>query len=207
MATRGGVHVYLRGVGSANHTELGDPAVAFHVDEVYSPRPQGATVLMYDVSSVEVLRGPQGTLFGRNSTAGTVNIVTAKPETDEFDAYADVTVGDYDRFGTRGMVNVPISETFALRAAVATENRDGFVDFQPRSSAVGSRKYGAMDQEAVRVTALWEASERRLDDHGRDRLLPRQWRGQHRAECRRLVQGRICTPHSSIPPDSSIRTV
>jgi iron complex outermembrane receptor protein len=155
----GGVHVYLRGVGSANHTELGDPAVAFHVDEVYSPRPQGATVLMYDVSSVEVLRGPQGTLFGRNSTAGTVNIVTAKPETDEFDAYADVTVGDYDRFGTRGMVNVPISETFALRAAVATENRDGFVDFQPRSSAVGSRKYGAMDQEAVRVTALWEASD------------------------------------------------
>src|SRR4030095_6738517 len=71
----GGVHVYLRGVGSANHTELGDPAVAFHVDEVYSPRPQGATVLMHDLEHVEVLRGPQGTLFGRNSTAGTVNLV------------------------------------------------------------------------------------------------------------------------------------
>jgi iron complex outermembrane receptor protein len=155
----GGVHVYLRGVGSANHTELGDPAVAYHVDEVYSPRPQGATVLMYDVAGVEVLRGPQGTLFGRNSTAGTVNIVTAKPKLDAFDANADLTIGEFNRFGTRGMVNMPVSETFGLRAAFATERNDGFVDFQPRSAAIGNRKYGAADQEAVRLTGLWQPSE------------------------------------------------
>ncbi len=151
----GGVHVYLRGVGSANHTELGDPAVAFHIDEVYSPRPQGATLLMHDLSSVEVLRGPQGTLFGRNSTAGTVNLVTAKPQLEAFDAYADITFGDYDRVGTRGMMNIPLSETFGLRAAVATERHDGYVDFQPRSSAVQSRKYGAADQKSARLTALF----------------------------------------------------
>ncbi len=151
----GGVHVYLRGVGSANHTELGDPAVAFHIDEVYSPRPQGATVLMHDLASVEVLRGPQGTLFGRNSTAGTVNLVTAKPQLDDFDAYADIVLGDYDRVGTRGMLNIPLGETFGLRAAVATERHDGYVDFQPRSSAVQSRKYGAADQKSGRLTALF----------------------------------------------------
>jgi iron complex outermembrane receptor protein len=151
----GGVHVYLRGVGSANHTELGDPAVAFHIDEVYSPRPQGATVLMHDLEHVEVLRGPQGTLFGRNSTAGTVNLVTAKPHLDDFDAYADITFGDYNRVGTRGMLNIPLSDTFGVRAAVATERHDGYVDFQPRSSAVQSRKYGAADQKSARLTALF----------------------------------------------------
>jgi len=154
----GGVHVYLRGVGSANHTELGDPAVAFHVDEVYSPRPQGATVMLHDLEQVEVLRGPQGTLFGRNSTAGTVNLITAKPRLDEFGASADVMVGDYSRIGTRGMLNVPVSETFGLRAAVATDRHDGYVDFQPRSAAAGSRKYGAGDQLSARLTALFEPS-------------------------------------------------
>lgn len=156
----GGVHVYLRGVGSANHTELGDPAVSFHIDEVYSPRPQGATVLMYDLERVEVLRGPQGTLFGRNSTAGTVNVVTAKPVIGLFDSYVDVTMGDYNLIATRAMVNVPVSDTFALRLATATERHDGYVDFQPRSSAVHSRKYQAADQEAVRLTALWEPNDR-----------------------------------------------
>lgn len=156
----GGVHVYLRGVGSANHTELGDPAVSFHVDEVYSPRPQGATVLMYDLERVEVLRGPQGTLFGRNSTAGTVNVVTAKPALDGFDAYADLTIGDYNLIATRGMLNLPLSDEFGVRIAVATERHDGYVDFQPRSSVVHSRKYQAADQEAVRVTALWQPNDR-----------------------------------------------
>ncbi len=151
----GSVHVYLRGVGSANHTELGDPAVAFHVDEVYSPRPQGATVLLHDLEQVEVLRGPQGTLFGRNSTAGTVNLVTAKPRLDDMDAYADVTIGDYSRIGTRGMLNLPLSDSFGLRAAVATERHDGYVDFQPRSAAAQSRKYGAADQKSARLTALY----------------------------------------------------
>jgi iron complex outermembrane recepter protein len=151
----GGVHVYLRGVGSANHTELGDPAVAFHVDEVYSPRPQGATVMMHDLEQVEVLRGPQGTLFGRNSTAGTVNLITAKPQLDDMNAYADITLGDYSRIGTRGMLNLPISDSFGLRAAVATDRRDGYVDFQPGSAAAQSRKYGAGDQKSARLTALF----------------------------------------------------
>ena len=84
----------MRGVGAANHTELGHPAVAFYVDGVYSPRPQGATALMYDLSHVEVARGPQGTLNGRNSTAGAVNLVSAAPSTAKFMGSAGITVGD-----------------------------------------------------------------------------------------------------------------
>ena len=72
----------IRGINSNNFTEIADPSVAFHVDGVYSPRPQGATALMFDLERLEVMRGPQGTLFGRNSAAGSVNVITAKPAFD-----------------------------------------------------------------------------------------------------------------------------
>jgi iron complex outermembrane receptor protein len=74
------VQITIRGITSTNFTETGDPAVGFHVDGMYSPRPQGAQALMFDLDQVEVLRGPQGTLFGRNSTGGSVNVIPAKPD-------------------------------------------------------------------------------------------------------------------------------
>jgi iron complex outermembrane receptor protein len=75
-----GVLAAIRGVTSTNFTEIGDPAVGIHIDGIYSPRPQGSLALMFDLDQVEVLRGAQGTLFGRNSTAGVVNIIPAKPD-------------------------------------------------------------------------------------------------------------------------------
>ncbi len=153
----GGVHVFLRGVGSTNHTELGDPAVAFHIDGVYSPRPQGATVLMYDLASVEVARGPQGTLFGRNATAGTVNLVTAKPRLGDTSGSAQLLVGDRNHFGLQGVLNLPLGDKAALRVAAITDRQDGWVEFQPRSNVLsGARRYGATDQAGVRTTLRWE---------------------------------------------------
>ncbi len=153
----GGVHVFLRGVGSTNHTELGDPAVAFHVDGIYSPRPQGATALMYDLSHVEVARGPQGTLFGRNATAGSVNLVTQKPRLFDNSGSTSITLGNYNRIALQGAMNIPLGETAALRVAAITDKHDGYVDFQPRSSVQpGSQKYMAGDQSGTRATLLWE---------------------------------------------------
>lgn len=153
----GGVHVFLRGVGSTNHTELGDPAVAFHVDGVYSPRPQGATVLMYDLDSVEVARGPQGTLFGRNATAGSVNLNTAKPRLGQFSGSGSLLLGDRNRSSMQAAINVPLGEKAALRVAAINERQDGWVDFQARSNVMpGARKYGATDQAGFRSTLLWE---------------------------------------------------
>lgn len=153
----GGVHVFLRGVGSTNHTELGDPAVAFHVDGVYSPRPQGATTLMFDLASVEVARGPQGTLFGRNATAGSVNLITAKPKLGgDTSGQASVVFGDRNRLAVQAAMNLPLSDSAAVRVAAISDQQDGWVEFQPRSNVMpGAEKYGATNQVGLRATLAW----------------------------------------------------
>lgn len=120
--------ISMRGVRSTNETELGDPAVGVHLDGVYSPRMQGFLGLMFDNERVEVLRGPQGTLFGRNSTVGTVNIITAKPDTDAFSANFGAGVGRFDGRDVSGMVNIPVSDEFAIRIAGRLSQRDSYID-------------------------------------------------------------------------------
>lgn len=144
--------VYMRGVGSSDQTESGDPAVAFHIDGIYSARSQGATALMYDLEASEILRGPQGTLFGRNSTGGVINLHTAKPA-DSFAASFEHTLGSYDRAATRAMLNVPINPSWAVRFAAATDNADGVVDFAPSSNL--GEKYGSTDLTSYRLSSLF----------------------------------------------------
>ncbi|NRQ43846.1 TonB-dependent receptor [Rheinheimera sp. YQF-2] len=149
--------VYLRGIGSSDQTESGDPAVAFHVDGVYSARSQGASALMFDLEGAEILRGPQGTLFGRNATGGVVNLHTAKPKLDYFEANAEFTLGNFNRRASRAMVNLPLTDTLAIRVAAAVDKSDGVVDMAP-GSAMG-RKYGSTDLAAARFSALWQPND------------------------------------------------
>jgi iron complex outermembrane receptor protein len=116
--------ITMRGVRSTNTTEWGDPAVGVHFDGIYSPRPQGALALMHDVQRVEVLRGPQGTLYGRNSTVGTVNIISNRPDFEEFSGSAEVEFGNWNKRVVKGVLNVPVTDNFGLRAAVYWEERD-----------------------------------------------------------------------------------
>jgi iron complex outermembrane receptor protein len=120
--------IALRGVRSTNETELGDPAVGVHLDGIYSPRMQGALAMMFDNERVEVLRGPQGTLFGRNSTVGSINIITAKPKLDAFESRVGFQYGNYNAPELQAMINQPVSETFALRFAGRYFERDSYVD-------------------------------------------------------------------------------
>jgi outer membrane receptor protein involved in Fe transport len=104
---------------------------------------------MYDLSHVEVARGPQGTLNGRNSTAGAVNLVSAAPNTSKFMGSAGITVGDYRHLQTQGMINIPFSDDMALRIAAIKDSHDGTVDFRRGSNVMpGAAKYGAGDQMA-----------------------------------------------------------
>ncbi len=125
-----GVQINIRGVGSTNFTEIGDPAVGLHVDGLYSPRPQGALALMFDLEQVEVLRGPQGTLFGRNSTGGSVNIIPAKPEFGSTYGSAELDLGSYRKRQLNLVQNFGVSKELALRATFSKVKRDGWIQQQ-----------------------------------------------------------------------------
>ena len=174
-----GVQLTMRGINSNNFTELGDPSVAFHVDGVYSPRPQGATALMFDLERLEVMRGPQGTLFGRNSAAGSVNVITARPTTEGVFGTLGAELGNRDHGIVLGTLNLPLSNTLAIRTNFFSERRDGFADQGSGRKDLGgygnsgpdgipdmdqrrnrnvdeSEYYGNADRWAARLSAQWE---------------------------------------------------
>jgi iron complex outermembrane receptor protein len=128
--TDSGTATTIRGVTSTDFTEVGEGAVAIHVDGFYSPRSQGALALMYDLERVEVLRGPQGTLFGMNASGGVINIIPARPEFGDTFSKLDVAVGNYDQRQMHGMLNLGLTESFALRAAFMVDRHDGMLDGQ-----------------------------------------------------------------------------
>ncbi len=151
--------VYIRGIGSDNQTEAGDPGVAMHVDGIYSARSQAAANMAFDLNRVEVLRGPQGTLFGRNSTGGVVNFHTAQP-TDQFEARTSGTAGSYNRLAFDGMVNIPINDRWAVRFAGAYDDSDGTIDFAPGSASNSDEdKYNAYRVRGFRASSKFNITD------------------------------------------------
>lgn len=123
-----GVQVTVRGITSNNFTELGDPTVSIHVDGMYSPRPQAGLALLHDVERVEILRGPQGTLFGRNSTSGSINIVTSNPSSGSTDGSLEFDVASFSKIAGRGWFNLPLGDSAALRVSTMFEQADSYLD-------------------------------------------------------------------------------
>jgi len=138
----------IRGLGSDLPPGSGEGAVATNFDGVYDIRAEGAVLGYYDLSRVEVLRGPQGTLYGRNATAGVVNVISNDP-TQKFEAGGTVEYGNYNLLRGEGMVNLPLSDTLAVRAAFVSMNRDGFLS-NGEDDNVGS---------AARVKVLYQPSD------------------------------------------------
>ena len=118
--------VFLRGIGQANWAPVHDPKIGTYVDGIYLGRPQGGVFDFLDIERVEVLRGPQGTLFGRNTTAGLVHVISNRPR-DEFDYSVGAGVGNDGILTTEAMVNVPLSDTLAARLAFQHRESDGYV--------------------------------------------------------------------------------
>ena len=105
--------------------------------------------MIYDLDRIEALRGPQGTLFGRNANAGVINVISAKPELDRTFGAMDVTFGNYDLTRVKGHFNVPVGSTLALRGAAFVEQREGYIAFLPGSNATGSTpRYDDSDKQA-----------------------------------------------------------
>jgi len=122
-----GVTAFIRGIGQFDTSLGSEPAVAYYIDDIYYPILLGSNFDLLDLDRVEVLRGPQGTLFGRNSLAGAVNIVSKQPDTKDASAYVEVTMGSYDRLDVRAGFNVPLSEKAAIMIAAVSKKRTGYV--------------------------------------------------------------------------------
>ena len=124
---RGSSQIAIRGVG-LNSGSSDTPGVAVYVDGVYQPHPALASLSEVDLSRVEVLRGPQGTLYGRNANGGAVNFISNAPTPDAFSGFVVGDAETYGEYRAQGMVNVPISQNWAVRAVVNYDNRqDGFI--------------------------------------------------------------------------------
>lgn len=132
--------ITVRGVGTAGNDPGLEAAVGFSVDGVYRARSGAGLGDFVDVESVEVLRGPQGTLFGKNTTAGAIQVTTRKPDLDDFGGFVEGTVGNYNLVRLRGAVNVPLSQDkIAMRISAGYNKRDGFIKDPLNDAAYNDR--------------------------------------------------------------------
>lgn len=148
--------IFIRGVGQS----VGQPGVATHVDGVYQSRPHLVALPQYDLERIEVVRGPQGTLYGRNATAGAVNFVTHAP-TSAFEGYGQVSYGNYDELRLQGALNVPIGER--VRTRISVDYRDlgeGVVE----NVIPGSPDIGAAEILSGRIRTQFDIAENGLLD-------------------------------------------
>lgn len=150
-----GYNFTIRGIGTKAISTTADPAVAISFNYTPLIRNRLFEQEYFDVERVEVLRGPQGTLYGRNATAGVVNMLPAKPRLGRWAGEVQGEVGNYETTRLRGFLNVPIGDTLAVRAAGAWTKREGF-DF----NTVSQKNVNGRDLYSIRLSALWEPDPR-----------------------------------------------
>lgn len=136
-------NIYIRGVGQRNTGPNIDSGVGIYIDGVYVGRPDGALLDIYDIQSVQVLRGPQGTLFGKNTTGGALVFTTNRPG-EEFEASVGGRLGNYDRYDGNFMVNVPLTDTLFTRLTGSSVNSDGYI-----KNRFDGEKYMNEDRQAA----------------------------------------------------------
>lgn len=145
------LRVTIRGIGEPAATQTRDNPVAIYVDGVYVAKGQGLANELAELERIEVLRGPQGTLYGRNATAGAINFISKAPQLEEFSAQQNLTFGSFNEFRSRTSVNIPFGETAAAELTYLRVKKDGFV----RNAGPGERRWGDVDREAIRAALLW----------------------------------------------------
>jgi iron complex outermembrane receptor protein len=123
----GSAYIAVRGIASTDLTETGDPAVAVARDGFFTNRGYGLFSSLYDVARIEVLKGPQGTLYGRNSVGGEINIITQRP-TNDFGGYVTAEAGNFDAMNLEGAVNLPVSDIVQMRVSAISRYHEGYRD-------------------------------------------------------------------------------
>jgi len=148
--TSGLTNTMIRGVGTYNNQPNVDAAVAWNIDGTYISHHHATPPILFDLERMEIVRGPLGTLYGRNSNGGAINIITARPEIGEWRARASLGVGNFNALDTEFMLNIPINDTSALRLSAANDYADGYFDDQSEGT----------DNLAFRARYLFEPNDR-----------------------------------------------
>lgn len=151
-------YVSVRGIRTNDFGNGGDPSVSLYKNGLYQGRNGSAVSSLYDIERSEVLRGPQGFLFGRNSVSGAINVVTAKPSLDEISGYVELDAGERGVLVFEGAVNFPVNENFALRLAGYHSEEDGYVD-----NLAGGPDLIEHDKDAFRLSARYETDKLLVD--------------------------------------------
>ena len=141
--------LFIRGIGQTDAWMTQDPAVGIYIDGVYLARAAGSVLDLLDVERVEVLRGPQGTLFGRNTIGGALLVSTSPPKQDR-EGTVRLTVGDYDRTDIEASVHLPLSDNVYSKLAVSDRSRDGYID-----EVFTGEDGGEEDRQAARAGLSW----------------------------------------------------
>jgi iron complex outermembrane receptor protein len=142
--------VYIRGIGQDNSTVMSENGVGIYIDGVYLARQVGSLVDLIDVAQLEILRGPQGTLYGRNNLGGAIKIETTRPQIGDFTYKGDVTVGSYNRVDVRGAVNAPINDQMAMTVSASSRTDSGYYTNAGDGSGLNRK-----DTQAVRLGFLY----------------------------------------------------
>ncbi len=156
--TGGGVaQIYLRGAGQDDSQAASEPPITIYVDGVPYTKAPGALLDIIEFDRIEVLRGPQGTLYGRNSTGGAISFITKRPSLDRTTFVGDVTVGSFRRIDIRGAVSTPLTPNFAVKLDFISRNQNGYV--RDALAATGNNRpvrYNDTSRQVLRLSALWE---------------------------------------------------
>jgi iron complex outermembrane receptor protein len=142
--------VYIRGVGDYGANASTNPAIAFNLDGVYTARTQAIAGTFFDLARLEVLKGPQGTLYGRNASGGAINLVPNQPVLSEFGGYAEVSAQNYGGVAAEAAINLPLGNTVAARVSGQVAHRDGYLSDGTNDDV----------HQSARVQLLWKPSGR-----------------------------------------------
>ncbi|NOX50198.1 MAG: TonB-dependent receptor [Gammaproteobacteria bacterium] len=151
--------IYIRGIGQTDFLFTTDPGVGIYVDGVFHPRTLGGVMDLLDLERIEILRGPQGTLFGKNTIGGAVSLTSSKP-TGEYGGSVSVTVGDYNRVDTRLSLDLPIvADTLAAKVALVAKRRDGYATRRDFATGRKTAEQGDEDAQSARLALRWTPSD------------------------------------------------
>ena len=158
------LRIFIRGIGISDAQIPQAPPVGVYMDGVYIARSTGTALDVADLERIEILRGPQGTLYGRNTTGGAVNLVTRKPSTEALEFEQKFTVGDRSLFTSKTSANIPVTDTLAAKLAFMTTQQDGFIE----NTGPGG-DYGDREVQGYRLDVRWDVNETMTLDYAYDR--------------------------------------